>query len=568
MNIYVNQLGYLPAGNKIAVFAFPQAEDAAPPSPSEPALLCREDGTSVLEKCPVPFGWDEASGDYIFHMDFSEVTQKGTYHICWNGTSSHPFSVGTELYSDLNVLLARALYYQRCGTALLKEHAGKFARPACHTAPTVLWTEYEKYLAGELAESDMNRLDIRGGWHDAGDYGRYTTAGACALAHVLYAYRFFPNAFTKSLNIPESGNGTPDILNECRYELDWLLRMQTEDGSVSHKQSTLHHAAFVMPHEDTNQMLLLPASSMATGSFAAIMALASRIYRPFDTDFSDKAFAAAKKSYEWLTAHPEFLFDPTPNVHTGGYGDRSDFDERMWAAMEFYRCTGESRYLEEAHTYFKEQPYPIQYGWADVSGFAAWALLEPELVPDADLKEDSYLSVTEQEFRIAYKEIILKETDHLLDVVAASGYGVALGTKEYPWGSNLMVLNRGMLFSTSHLLTAKPKYCIAAAKQMDYLLGVNATDYSYVTGVGSHAFRNPHNRVTVADGIDETIPGFVSGGANRRPSDEKAKWMLLPDTPPMKCYLDIWECYSLNEITIYWNSPAIFCAAFLDTLPK
>ena len=99
---------------------------------------------------------------------------------------------------------------------------------------------------------------------------------------------------------------------------------------------------------------------------------------------------------------------------------------------------------------------------------------------------------------------------------------------------------------------------------MDYILGVNAAGYSYVTGIGEHSFRNPHNRVTVADGIEETIPGFVSGGPNACPVDEKAEWLIEPGTPPMKCYLDIWECYSLNEITIYWNSPAIFVSAFLD----
>lgn len=566
MNIYVNQLGYLPMSAKTAVFAFPQSKDAAPPSVSGPAYLCKEDGTRIFEGTPVAHGWDEASGDYIFRMDFSEITEDGTFHIHWNDTSSHPFTISPTLYRDLNVLLARALYYQRCGMELSVKHAGKFARPACHTAPTVLWTEYEKFLAGELTESDMKKFDIRGGWHDAGDYGRYTTAGACALAHILYAYRFFPDSFALSLNIPESGNGTPDILNECRYELDWLLQMQAEDGSVSHKHTTLHHAAFVMPHEDTNQMLLLPASSMATASFAAALALASRIYRPFDADFADKAFSAAKKAYDWLTAHPDFLFDPTPNVHTGGYGDRSDLDERMWASLEFFRCTGEIPYLEKAYALYKEQPYPIQYGWNDISGFAAWALLEPELMPEADLKESFILSTDEQGFRTDYKERLLKEANHLLDVITAGGYGVALGVREYPWGSNLMVLNRGMLFGTSYLLTAKPEYRSAVTKQMDYLLGVNATDYSYVTGVGAHAFCNPHNRVTVADGIDETIPGFVSGGANGHPSDEKAKWMLLPDTPPMKCYLDIWECYSLNEVAIYWNSPAIFCAAFLESI--
>lgn len=567
MNIYVNQMGYLPNSSKIAVFAFPQNEDAAAPVLSGKASLCTPEGTRVFEKEPVAFGYDEASGDYVFQMDFSEVTTSGTYVVRMGEVTSYPFTIGNDLYRDLNVLLARALYYQRCGMELEEKHAGKFARPACHTAPSVLWTEYKKFLAGELAEADMQTFDIRGGWHDAGDYGRYTTAAACALGHLLYAYRFFPDAFTSEYNIPETGNGTPDILNECRYELDWMLKMQAEDGSVYHKHTTQHHAGFVMPHEDTKQMLLIPVSSMAVGDFVGTMALASRIYRPFDKDFADRALAAALKSYHWLTTHPEFLFEYDRDCGTGGYGDRSDLDERMWAAMELYRTTGDPQYLTDARGFFDKQEAPIQYGWADISGFAAWALLEDELTTDASLAEQKNLSAAEEDFRNAYKALLFKEADHLLDVIASCGYGVALGMKEYCWGSNLGVLNRGMLFGTVYRLSPKPEYHTAVIRQMDYLLGANATDYSYVTGVGAHAFCNPHNRVPASDGIDETIPGFVSGGANgSRWVDPLAKELIPEGTPPMKCFVDRWECYSLNEITIYWNSPAIFCAAFLDSI--
>ena len=520
-----------------------------------------------MEKEPVYFGPDEASGDYVWLFDFSEITEPGSYSVKYEAASSYPFEIKNKLCRDLNILLSKMLYYQRCGMELTEKHAGKFARPACHTAPTVLWSEYMKFLDGELAKEEMQTFDIRGGWHDAGDYGRYTTAAACALGHLLYAYRFFPQAFTSSLNIPESGNGIPDILNECRYELDWMLQMQAEDGSVYHKHTTQHHAGFVMPHEDTNQMLLLPPSSMAAGDFVGTMALASRIYRPFDEDFADRALAAAKKSYTWLEAHPEFLFEHIKECGTGGYGDRSDIDERMWAAMELYRTTGEAHYLNDAKKYFDSHPMPIQYGWADISGFAGWALLEDELSTDAALTRSDAISSAEQDFRNAYKELFQKEADRLLTVISSSGYGVALNAREYNWGSNLGVLNRGMLFGTAYRLNPKPEYHTAVVRQMDYLLGVNATDYSYVTGVGTHAFCNPHNRVPFADGIDETLPGFVSGGANgSKWADPVAKESIPEGTPPMKCFVDRWECYSLNEITIYWNSPAIFCAAFLDSM--
>lgn len=567
MKIYVNQSGYLPHSAKTAVFAVSQTETSEVPSHSVPVQLCTEKGNCVFEKEAIFFGPDEASGDYVWQLDFSELTEAGLYTVQCDDAVSYPFIIKDTLYSDLNILLSKMLYFQRCGTELTAKHAGKFARPACHTAPTVLWSDYKKFMDGELTEAELQTFDILGGWHDAGDYGRYTTAAACALGHLLYAYRFFPQAFTESLNIPESGNGIPDILNECRYELDWILQMQAEDGSVYHKHTTLHHAGFVMPHEDTSQMILFPVSSMAVGDFVGTMALASRIYRPFDEVFSARALAAAKKSYAWLEAHPEFLFEHVKECGTGGYGDRFDIDERMWAAMELYRTTGEAHYLAHARTLFDKHPAPIQYGWGDISGFAGWALLEDELTTDSAFVTHTPISSAEQDFRAAYKALFQKEADRLLEVIARNGYGVALDAREYNWGSNLGVLNRGMLFGTMYRLNPRPEYFTAVVHQMDYLLGINATDYSYVTGVGAHAYCNPHNRVPFSDGIDETIPGFVSGGANgSKWTDPVAKELIPEGTPPMKCYVDRWECYSLNEITIYWNSPAIFCAAFLDSM--
>lgn len=567
MKLYVNQMGYLPAGKKTAILAA-DASAGIPKLNQDTLQICTENGTCVLEKKFSAFGPDETSGDYVWQADFSELTATGTYTARVGDITSYPFYIGETLYSDLNVLLCKMLYFQRCGMELEEKHAGKFARPACHTGSAVLWEEYVNHKAGKLASDAMQRFDIRGGWHDAGDFGRYSTAAACALAHILYAYRFFPDSFEQNLNIPESGNGIPDILNECRYEFDWLLQMQTADGGVYHKLTTQYHVAFIMPHEDLDQMILLPVSSMAVGDFAAVMALASRVYRPYDADFADTALAAAIKSYDWLEKHPEFIgFRNPEGCGTGEYGDRSDLDERMWAAMELYRCTGEDKYLAKARELFDRQSGPTELGWGDISGFTAWALLEPQLM-SAPKQTRILLSDAEQDFVDRYITVLKKEADRLVNVSHSSGYCVAMETPDYVWGSNMIVLNYGMLLSTVYLLTQEEKYLDTAVRQMDYLLGVNAVDYSYVTGVGAHAFEHPHNRVTEADGIDETIPGYVSGGPCNPPMDPYGKQNLPAGTAPMKCFLDHWSCYSLNEITIYWNSPAIFVAAFLDKQRK
>ncbi len=143
--------------------------------------------------------------------------------------------------------------------------------------------------------------------------------------------------------------------------------------------------------------------------------------------------------------------------------------------------------------------------------------------------------------------------------------------EDYVWGSNMVVLNRGMLLILAEMLakesgdkTAQEKYKETALGQIHYLLGRNAVDYSYVTGYGEHAYMHPHNRVTECDGIELPMPGWVSGGPFKTPVDEVGVERIKPGTPPMKCYVDHFACYSLNEITIYWNSPAIFVIAFFN----
>ena len=563
MKLYINQLGYLPESRKTAILAEASQKGETPLTQPPRLQLTNVLGECILEKCADFFGYDESSGDYVWQMDFSEVTEGGMYTLTCGNLSSYPFVIGTDLYDNLNVLLCKALYFQRCGIPMEPKYAGLFTRPVCHRQPSVLWDDYKKFLSGEIAQEDMETFDIKGGWHDAGDFGRYSTAAACALGHILYAYRFFPKAFQKNLNIPESGNGIPDILNECRYELDWLLQMQTEDGGVYHKQTTRNHADFIMPDRDTDPLILFPVSSMAVADFSAVMALASRTYSAFDPDFSDTALTAAKKSWKWLEQHPDYTgFKNPEGSNTGEYGDGSDTDERLWAAAELYRTTGETFYLDKARELYTDFPTDINFGWADMEGFAGWALLE-----DILLGKDRFTTKIPS-YILSCRRAFVAAADRLLSTIHQSGYGVSLTKNDFVWGSNMVVLNNAMLLGTVHLLTGERQYLDGSVRQMDYILGVNAVDYSYITGVGAHAFEHPHNRITEADGIDDTIPGYVSGGPNGTPCDDVAIQEIPAGTPPMKCFVDRFECYSLNEITIYWNSPAIFTAAFLDSTTK
>lgn len=531
--IFVNQAGYKPESIKRVVIK---------ENTSHFSLVDTDTHVTVYEGQCTHFGLDANSQDDVYIADFSDYKVPGTYYLVTDtGVKSLPFSIEDAVFDSVLYDTMKAFYFLRCGMDLEEKYAGKFGHPACHTAKAVLW------------EDQTISHDVTGGWHDAGDYGRYITAGACALAHLLYAYKMYPDKLQNlHLNIPESGETLPDFLAECKYELLWFLKMQREDGGVYHKATTLRHAPFIMPEEDTDTMLMLPVSSMATADFAAICAMASSIYREFDASFADTLLTSAEKSGDWLEKNPEFLGFKNPDgCNTGEYGEHDDKDNRFWAYTELYIATGKEFYHERMKTLLKMK-FPLTgLGFAAVGGFGTLSYLLCD-------RED-----VSMELKDFFKECFLDEALRLKELSDSCGYGAAMAEEDYIWGSNMSLLKHGMIFAIADYLTGTRDYLPYVTLQADYLLGVNATGYSYVTGTGDFCCNYPHLRPAHADGIEECIPGMVSGGPNRHPADADAKILIPEGTPPMKCFADDVGCYSLNEITIYWNSPAVFVLAYL-----
>ncbi len=528
-HIFIDQAGYLPAMKKKAVITVP----------ADRFTVISDNGDTVLSGYTTYFGHDDASGDEVYIADLSALTQNGTYRICLeNGELSHPFDIREDVYNDCFDAVTKAFYYLRCGCGLSEKHAGRFAHGKCHTENAVEWDD-----------TNVSK-EVCGGWHDAGDYGRYVTAGACALAHLLYAYKLFPKRFAEqSLNIPESGGILPDILAECKVELDWIMKMQRADGAVYHKLTTRGHAGFVMPEEDTAQLYLLPPSSMATADAAAVLALASSVYKAFDETYAVRLLDAALKSYEWLEHNPDYLFENRAECTTGGYGERGDRDNRFWAAAELFALTGEEKY-HSALAELKNDGFSlIALGYADVGGLGALAYI--------------LSGRGNNELYAELRQAFIEHAHYLSEISDKCGYGTSLLPEWYGWGSNMAVLKNGMIFLIADMLDGSDRFRKYAEAQLHYLLGVNATGYSYVSGIGSKPINYPHLRPAHADGVEECIPGMVSGGANRGRNDPDAKRIIPEGTPPMKCFADDFRCYSLNEITIYWNSPAVFLLADL-----
>ncbi len=534
MKIFVNQSGYFKNGPKKAVIAFP----------CEKFQVRDERNHVVYEGETKHFGLDIASMDNVYQADFSDFQETGRFFLSSEGHRCEIFEISDKPYDQLLYDTMRAFYYLRCGCALEEKYAGEFVHSACHTGMAVEWFDHSV------------SKEVTGGWHDAGDYGRYITAGACALAHLLFTYKMYGESLKNLfLNIPESGRKTPDFLSECRYELQWMLKLQKEDGGVYHKVTTARHASFIMPQEDLGQLYLLPVSSMATADFVGVCALGEEIYREYDAVFADQLREAATKSYGWLLEHPEFVgFKNPEGCGTGEYGEWNDLSNRFWAAAAMYAMTGLECYEKDMRTAGEAEFPKAELGYGEVGGFGLLAYLLCEQKKDENLVAQ-------------YKEIFQKAAESAANLADSCGYAVSMNEKMFYWGSNMRVMKMGMLFGIADYLRVdwKKKKALSeyAQDQLNYLMGVNALGISYVSGNGSHCINQPHLRPAHADGIEKCIPGMVSGGANKGLQDGRAKELVKPETPPMKCFADHVDCYSLNEITIYWNSPTVATLAYL-----
>ncbi len=477
-------------------------------------------------------GIESPSNDGTAYIgDFTEFQEPGEYYIIVEGAlDSYHFVIDDAIYDDVTKDAVRMLYLQRCGCETTPDLAGNYAHGVCHN------TEARIYGTDEF-------IDVSGGWHDAGDYGRYIVAGAKTVSDLFLAYEESDKARGDDYDIPESGNGVPDILDEARYELEFMLKMQNSEGGVYHKVTcAVFPENTVRPDEETEELIVCPASVTATGDFAAVMAKASIIYREYDAAFADKCLAAAKNAYTYFFAHQfdsrEGFVNPE-GIDTGEYPDTQNKDEGIYAAVELFLATGNAEYADKVKE-LNTSMLKTGLGWADVGTYAMYEYVKADCDKDAEVLE-------------SFKTTIIELADKSLEKSKEDPYASAL--RNYPWGSNMSIGNTGMLFRMAYEMTGEEVYNEYARYQLDYLFGVNPKGYCYVTGYGTLSPEHVHHRPSEAEG--KAMTGMLVGGPNSAPSDPYAATVLADYTGGM-CYVDNDSAYSVNEITIYWNSPLIY----------
>ncbi|MCM1227818.1 MAG: glycoside hydrolase family 9 protein [Clostridium sp.] len=525
--IVTNQLGYKPDDRKIAVIR--RNNDSEQVIANEFSVVNAETNKTVYTGELSAEQKNFSAGESDWLADFSSVTAIGKYYIKSSGLDdSYTFEISDDPYGNLLDDTVRMLYLQRCGTAI---EDNDFSHAACHTGKARVY-------------GTSQTIDVSGGWHDAGDYGRYVVPAAKTVADLLNAYGMNPYAFTDSVGIPESGNGIPDVLDEVEYALEWMLKMQEPStGGVHHKVTCESFPGYVMPEKETDELIATPVSTTATADFCGAMAMAYEYYYDIDRAFANTCLSAAEKAWSFLEENPNLIFKNPEDVTTGDYGDSSDKDERYWAAAQLYRATSENKYL----TALEDMTARTGMDWSTMGDYGNIAIVTMENI-------DKSLSV----YNTA-KSKITSQASTLAKRVDSSPYGSPVTS--YNWGSNMTIANAGVILAISADIMENEDYEIYAKEIINYLLGRNPNGECFVTGYGTVSPQQPHHRPSMAK--NKPMKGMLVGGVNSEKEDSAAK-AYLSGVSPAKCYVDHWESYSTNEITTYWNSPLIYLLALTD----
>lgn len=526
--IVLNQVGYKPEDKKKVVFrAASQDSKFRVLSTSTKEVVYEGDINGSIN--------NEAAGETDRFGDFSSVKTPGTYTIQTDGLgTSYQFTIAEDAYKNVFKDAVRFFYLQRCGQEIPEGLGGTWSHPACHTDLATIYGTNQK-------------IDVSGGWHDAGDYGRYVVATSKAAADLLTAYDDNKAAFGDDFNIPESGNGIPDVLDEIKYQLQWMLKMQDQtSGGVYHKVTCAGFPGHIMPQDEKNELIVCPISTTATGDFAAVMAMGYEHFKDIDKALAEKCLAAGEKAWTYLKDKPNTPVSNPAGIVTGEYGDSDDSDERYWAAAQLFKATGDSKY-DDAFKALASDKIKSGFGWQSVGDYGNMA----------------YISAKNADQNVAgnIKNYIVNRAQNIVSLAKNDGYNVPNGTTGYYWGSNMDVNGNAIFLAKAYKLMPNEEYLDYAKEAINYCFGKNSLGKSFVSGYGTDSMKNPHHRPSIAQG--KAVPGMIAGGPNSRLEDTTAA-DNLEGLPPAKCYIDDKESYSTNEVDIYWNSPFVCAMAEVD----
>ncbi len=577
-SVALNQSGYLPKSRKVAILY-----DAG----QEPVGFRVMDGGGkiVLEGKGGRALKDPASGKVLQHLDFSGLSQTGDgFRLSVGDVDSAPFSVADGVYAPIARDSLAYFYHNRAGVPIEARFAGgdRWARPAGHPNEVATCFRGEDQNGNQWPGCSY-RLEVSGGWYDAGDHGKYVVNGGISLWTLLNLYERLPSAFPDgSLAIPEAGNGVNDLLDHARFQMEFMLKMQVPDGTrlllpigqarnnkplqfseidaggmAHHKVADIRWTGLPMrPDLDPEVRVLHQPSTAATLNLAATAAQCARIWKTLDAEFAGRCRLAAERAWKAALRHPD-LFAVGDFAGSGGYGDSDLSDEFYWAAAELYATTGGASYAQMMRSLPHFARIDGEPGWPTTAPLGTLTLLfEAPGLPEGDKNR--------------LRASVIAAADRFLDERRRTPSLIPYASLEYRWGSNSNLLNRAMLLATAYDLTQDPRYRDGVVDVMDYLLGRNPLGISYLSGHGSMSMQRPHHRFW-AESLDPAFPppppGAISGGPNNTAMSDDVARKMQGKCAPQACWVDDPHAFALNEVAINWNAPMVWVATWLDRNP-
>jgi endoglucanase len=544
----VNQVGYLCNEDKISVI---------PSAHILPFNLINiETKDTVLKgKTTEPVYWP-FSEETVVTADFSHLQTPGRYILLAGDLEpSFEFEISDTVYKQLFRQSIKVFYFNRASSEIKEEYGGKWARRMGHPDNAV--KIHASATSAGRSEGDL--VSSSGGWYDAGDYNKYVVPAGISTWQLLSALEFYPDQVSNlKLNLPESSNNLPDILDEVLWELDWLITMQDPaDGGVYHKLTSASFPPPALPENENSDRYFVQKSTPAALHFAAILAKAGKILKNYGNDYetlSARCIIQAEEAWEWASEHPEILFDQVklnqtydPEIITGDYGVQSyniDLsDDFLFAATELYRATRKEIYLKYLNLDGLQNNVPT---WADVQFLPVQTMV---------IYRDEFPAVLVKQAETRLLEI----GNRLLEEYKVSGYKISMGAfhEDYMWNSNGKACNQAIILIQAYQQTGNKEYYNAAIALLDYVLGRNPLDYCFVTGSGTRSPLYIHHNISVSDTVRNPIPGFLVNG----PHNTYLAGCFYNSTLPAFTYLDSFCSSATNEVAIYDNSALVLAIA-------
>ncbi|MEZ5277689.1 MAG: glycoside hydrolase family 9 protein [Opitutaceae bacterium] len=574
--IRVNQFGYLPDAVKVAVIADPQVGPDADLEFTAGATMQvrrRGDDSVVFEGAPTAWKNGEVhqqSGDRGWWFNFTAVDETGEFYL-WDvdrEVGSYGFEISETVFNRVLDTAVRVFFYQRL--AFAKEAA--LAGPDWADGPAFIHpgqdTEARSYLDPDNPETAR---DLRGGWMDAGDYNKYVTFATSPIHQLLSAYEENPGVFRDDTRIPESGNGIADLLDEVRFEMEWLTRMQEADGGVILKMGAINHDSSTPPSADENRRYYVPPCSSAAIAAAGMYAHAALVFREVSgwQSFAAELEARAERAWDWYFANPrsENCDDGTVKAGDADWSFFRQDEGAVVAAMYLHQVTGKETYGEYVRNHYMDVDPFAEGAYFVYHGVAADAFLHytgSALAPSA-----MTASIRERVEKLGRSDDPIICWDGESDL-----YRAHMPDDQYHWGSNNVRSNIGnaSLSLQFHGFAAANRDLqrTRAAGILDSLCGVNPMGLVYLTNMGSFgaeksAVRIYHSWFSHGSGLEANpAPGYVPGGPNKNYGGSREG---IRGNPPQKAYLDFNDGWPENSWEI--TEPAIYYqSAFVKLISK